>query len=147
MATLPASQPADFSLGVTVYGDEDALSDDGQTPARYIVEPSGWLLAGVGDGASAGVYPARAAWLDAARRAELWNMVRSSGIVEIEAPLRVRGVEGFEASLPTDMRAYLVELTGAGGRWIVAMPGSDPAAEPFIEIADQLAAWAWVKTE
>lgn len=54
--TLPEHRPADFTLGVVVFGDEDA-SDVSSLSARYIVDAAGNLRASVGAGSDAGTYP------------------------------------------------------------------------------------------
>lgn len=139
---LPSARPADLSLGLTVFGPDNAVKRGGQRPARYLVEPDGWLRAAVGPGADETVHPPRARWLTDAERDELWSRVRATGLDSVERPLRLDNPEGFMP--PAGRRVYLIELTAGGRRVAAAMPEGEPATEPFIDLADALAAWSWV---
>jgi len=53
---LPDRRPADFTLGVVVFGEEGAR-DVSLRSARYIVDADGNLRASVGNGSDSGTFP------------------------------------------------------------------------------------------
>jgi hypothetical protein len=140
---LPDRRPPDFALGLTVYTPEGPVRRPGQRAARYIVDADGWLRAAVGPGAESDLYPMLARRLTAPQRDELWSLIRAAGFASVSEPLRIAGPENFDP--PSGRRVYLVELTAARDRSGVAMPEGEPETEPFIDLADRLATWAWVE--
>jgi hypothetical protein len=140
-SALEPSRPADFALGLTVFGPVSDTARPGQRPARYLLEPDGWLRAAIGPGANQTVHPTLARWLDAPTRDALWAMARGAslggdGVTPIESP------ERFDP--PAGRRVYLIELTAGGHRYSAAVSEGDPGAGPIAAIADRLAGLAWV---
>ncbi|RMH26729.1 MAG: hypothetical protein D6692_08705 [Planctomycetota bacterium] len=138
---LEPSRPSDFTLGLTVFGPVTETARPGQHPARYLLEPDGWLRAAVGPGANQTVHPTLTRWLDAPARDALWAMARGAGlggdgVTQIDSP------ERFDP--PAGRRVYLIELTAGGRRYSAAVSEGDPAAGPLAAIADRLAGLAWV---
>jgi len=72
--TLPNSRPGDFTLGVVVYGTEDAGAVETRS-ARYIIDADGYLRASVGAGSSPSTYPKITRRLDAAQLDQIWDLV------------------------------------------------------------------------
>lgn len=70
--SLPEQRPADFTLGVVVFGDDDA-SDVSHLSARYIVDAAGNLRASVGAGSSARTYPPIIRQLSDEQLDEIWE--------------------------------------------------------------------------
>lgn len=69
---LPDRRPADFTLGVVVFGEEDA-SDVSSLSARYIVDASGYLRASVGGGSDGATYPKITRRLNEEQLDQIWE--------------------------------------------------------------------------
>ena len=123
---LPDRRPADFTLGVVVFGQADAQAVERRS-ARYIVDAAGNLRASVGDGSTAATYPKITRRLAAAQLDEIWGMVER---LDLSEPIA-------DEPMPTD--GYLIEIrAGQTSRaWVV----DDSAAG----IVGLLAELAWIR--
>jgi len=123
---LPDRRPADFTLGVVVFGQADAQAVERRS-ARYIVDPAGNLRASVGDGSAAATYPKITRRLSAAQLDEIWSMVERLNLSEPIA----------DEPMPTD--GYLIEIrAGQMSRaWVV-----DDSAAGVVGLMAEL---AWIR--
>lgn len=124
---LPDRRPADFTLGVVVFGDSDA-EDVSSRSARYIVDASGYLRASVGAGSDAATYPKITRRLSGEQLDQIWAMV-----------------DGFEFGEPITDEAmpgagYLIEIRSlqTSRAWVVDYE----SAGAFVELLAEL---AWIR--
>jgi len=124
---LPERRPADFTLGVVVFGDEDA-GDVSSLSARYIVDAAGNLRASVGAGSDAGTYPKITRRLSGEQLDLIWSMVEG---LELGDPI------AGEAMLED---GYLIEIrSGQTTRsWVV----DDESAGVVVGLLAEL---AWIR--
>ncbi len=139
---LPEHRPADFTLGLTVYTPDTPVRRPGQRAARYTVSPDGWLRTAVGQGATASTHPPIARPLTPDQRDQLWSLLRAANPESVAPALTLPSPDTFDT--PSGRRVYLVEIHALGRRTTLAMPEGEPETEPFITLADQLAAWSWI---
>lgn len=71
---LPDHRPADFTLGVVVFGSQDSATVINRS-ARYIVDAAGNLRASVGDGSDAETYPQITRRLSGEELDQIWSMI------------------------------------------------------------------------
>jgi hypothetical protein len=128
---LPESRPADFTLGLTVYTPDIPVRRPGQRAARYTVSPDGWLRTAVGQGATASTHPPIARLLTPDQRDEIWSLLRAANPESVSPALTQPSPATFDSH-------------AQGQRTTLAMPEGEPETEPFITLADQLAAWSWI---
>lgn len=124
---LPEHRPADFTLGVVVFGDADAQSVSDWS-ARYIVDAAGNLRASVGAGSDAATYPKITRPLSEAQLDQIWGMIEG---LELGEPITGE-------AMPAD--GYLIEIrSGQMSRaWVV----EDGTVEAFV---GRLAELAWIR--
>ncbi len=124
---LPDRRPADFTLGVVVFGDADA-GDVSSLSARYIVDAAGNLRASVGAGSDAGTYPKITRRLSGEQLDEIWSMVDGLALGEPIAG----------EARPTD--GYLIEIRSrqTSRAWVV----EDGSAGAFVGLLAEL---AWIR--
>jgi hypothetical protein len=139
---LPESRPADFTLGLTVYTPDIPVRRPGQRAARYTVSPDGWLRTAIGQGATASTHPPIARLLTPDQRDEIWSLLRAANPESVSPALTLPSPATFDT--PSGRRVYLIEIHAQGRRTTLAMPEGEPETEPFITLADQLAAWSWI---
>ncbi len=123
---LPDRRPGDFTLGVVVYGDEDAPGVE-HRPARYIVDADGYLRASVGSGSSPSTYPKITRRLSRAQLDEVWSMIEG---LDLGEPIADGAVL---------MDGYLIEIRSAGTSRAWA---ADASAADFVGF---LAGLAWIR--
>ena len=125
--TLPERRPADFTLGVVVYGDTDAEGVAFRS-ARYIVDAAGNLRASVGAGSDAGTYPKITRRLRSEQLDEIWSMVEG---LELGEP--IAGEVLLEAG-------YLIEIRSGevSQAWVV----EDGSAGAVVGVLAEL---AWIR--
>ncbi len=150
--SLPEHRPADFTLGVVVFGDDDA-SDVSHLSARYIVDAAGNLRASVGAGSSARTYPPIIRQLSDEQLDEIWEkgstMIRNrhaggsgagSGFwTEVDSP------EQFDRDdFSTPGGGYLLEIRANGKlqAWESYMFLGGPTS-----FVDTLADLAWIREQ
>lgn len=123
--------PRDLALAVTVLGSA-AVDPQSTQPARFVIEPDGFLRAATGSGVGPGVYPPLTRRLNDAQIAEVYAMLVRSGLD--------RGVGGKTyrpGLLPVEGRWILVEVTAHERREIALY---DPArSEAARDVARHLA--------
>jgi len=124
---LPDRRPADFTLGVVVFGDEDA-GDVSSLSARYIVDAAGNLRASVGAGSDAGTYPKITRRLSSEQLDLIWSMVEG---LELGEP--IAGEAMPEAG-------YLIEIRSGqtSQSWVV----EDGSAGVVVGLLAEL---AWIR--
>jgi len=123
---LPERRPADFTLGVVVYGAQD-VSRVEMRSARYIVDAGGNLRASVGDGSSADTYPKITRRLDAGQLDRIWSMVQR---LDLDEPI-------VDGQVPED--GYLIEIRS---RQTSRSWAGDDSAGGLVEL---LAGLAWIR--
>lgn len=111
---LPDRRPADFTLGVVVFGDEDA-SDVSSLSARYIVDASGYLRASVGAGSDAATYPKITRRLNEEQLDQIWSMVKGFELSE-QSTNETMLMDGYLIEIRSEQtsQAWIVEDGSAG---------------------------------
>jgi hypothetical protein len=124
--SLPDRRPADFTLGVVVYGDEDSPGVEHRS-ARYIIDADGYLRASVGSGSSPSTYPKITRRLSRSQLDEVWSMVEGLNLGE-------PGGDGSDGA-----GEYLIELRslGTSRSW-----NANDSAGDFVGF---LAGLAWIR--
>ncbi len=111
---LPEHRPADFTLGVVVFGDADA-GDVSSLSARYIVDAAGNLRASVGAGSDASTYPKITRRLNSEQLDRIWSMVEG---LELGEPIAGEAMseDGYLIEIRSGQmsRAWVVEDGSAG---------------------------------
>jgi len=140
--------PPRFALDMTVVASEELLDRPAEPPprarrpARYIVEPDGGLHAGQGRGVDPDYYPPLTRRLTRDQMNELWRAVRDSAIPA--AVTTEQAGAGFGPSPGPPVAKLGVILTD---QWLYVrtpLDGATPHAEAVEDLADRLAALAWV---
>tara|TARA_R110002111_G_scaffold245126_1_gene307460 strand:+ start:180 stop:575 length:396 start_codon:yes stop_codon:yes gene_type:complete len=126
---LPDRRPADFTLGVVVFGDEDA-SDVSSLSARYIVDASGYLRASVGAGSDAATYPKITRRLNEEHLDQIWTMLDG---LDLNEP-------STNEAMPTD--GYLIEIRSGQTNWVWVVENGLARA-----VVGLLAEFAWIVTK
>lgn len=123
--TLPDRRPADFTLGVVVFGSQDSAMVINRS-ARYIVDAAGNLRASVGAGSDAGTYPKITRRLSSEQLDQIWSMIED---LELGEPIAGEAMSDG---------GYLIEIRSAGTSrsWVV----DDSAA-----VVRLLAELAWIR--
>ncbi len=123
---LPDRRPADFTLGVVVFGQADAQTVERRS-ARYIVDAAGNLRASVGDGSTAATYPKITRRLSREQLDHIWALVEQ---LDLSEPIA-------DEPMPTD--GYLIEIrAGQTSRaWVV-----DESAAGIVGLLAEL---AWIR--
>ena len=123
---LPERRPADFTLGVVVFGSQDSAMVINRS-ARYIVDAAGNLRASVGAGSDAGTYPKITRRLSGEQLDLIWEKVDG---LELGEPIAGE-------AMPED--GYLIEIrSGQTSRsWVV----EDESAGAVVGL---LAEMAWI---
>lgn len=152
-AVVAERVPEDFWLSITVMGPVRAGGDAayeqigaGLRPGRYVVEPDRSLRAAVGPAAEDWAYPPRLRRISASEMAEVWSLVRSSGVLAADHPDTASRAPSLE--MVTGRTVYVVSTHADGARRVVVInvepePAASAAAvRPMIE---RVAKMAWVK--
>jgi hypothetical protein len=153
--SAPASRPADFTLAVSVMNPAALApprvraSRAGPSatpparpapeirPARYIIEPDGFLRAALGPGASDRTFPPPTRRLTPEQLDALWSLVAASDWLNAEPSEQLA-----DLSDPSDPPApgFSIALLADRRRAHLARPLSDRSARA---VAARLADWAW----
>jgi len=147
---LPERRPADFTLGVVVFGDEDA-GDVSSLSARYIVDAEGILRASVGEGSGALTYPKITRRLTDDQLEEIWDMLNQLALFPSGGGSNGRGqwdiVQSPERFSPEDFteaqgEGYLVEIRSDGTymAWESMIDLGSPTT-----LVQMLAELAWIR--
>jgi len=147
---LPDRRPADFTLGVVVFGHEDA-SDVSSLSARYIVDAAGNLRASVGAGSDAGTYPKITRRLSSEQLDEIWDMLKKLALEPSGGGSNGRG-RWFPVQSPEQFTAAdITETPGQGYLVEIRSNGSSMAWESMIDLGSpttliqMLAEMAWIR--
>lgn len=135
---IPADRPGDFSMLVTVFpAGEPAVP--WLRPARYAVEPDGYLRAETGLGVTKPGFPPIARRLEPGEINHLYALAHQLRASDQDAPI-VPGVAVYHA--PADHRVVLLEI-GASGHVVATehRAGEQTEAAPLIR---ELARLAWL---
>jgi len=124
--TFQDHRPADFTLGVVVFGDEQAR-EVSNLSARYIVDAEGNLRASIGDGSNAGTYPKITRRLSSEDLDRIWTSIEE---LELGDPITYRG------SLDS---GYLIEIRAT--HTIRVWESNQESAAGFVNL---LADLAWI---
>ncbi len=144
--------PEDFALSVTVSGPVRAGGSAAYAqlpaalrPVRYVLEPDHVLRAAIGPGAQETEFPPRTRRLDPAQGAEIWTIVRSSGVLNQDHPDSASRAPTFD--LASGTTAYVVSARASGRRSMVAMvadPEPSPSAAGVVPLLERLSTLAWL---
>ena len=147
--TLPDRRPGDFTLGVVVFGDEDA-SDVSSLSARYIVDAEGYLRASVGAGSNAETYPKITRRLSSEQLDKIWDMVNQLALEPVGGLSNGRGWWHDVQSPEQFTAADITETPGQGYLIEIRSNGSTLAWESMIDLGSpttliqMLAELAWI---
>lgn len=145
LARNPDAVPASFEASLTVLhqpGDTDADNQGLLAPARFVVESDGWLRAGRGSGVSRSTLPPRVRRLPPGDRTLLWTLVRDSGLLDPNDPIRIASGNG---PIPDRARPLLViSVRARGGQHAGAVPLRSSLAAPYLPMLELLHDRAWM---
>ncbi|USN99579.1 MAG: hypothetical protein H6810_02630 [Phycisphaeraceae bacterium] len=134
---IPADRPADFSMLVTVFPSDAAETASWLRPARYAVEPDGYLRAETGAGVAKPGFPPIARRLEPSQIDRLYTLAQQ---LRDEDGTIVPGVEIYKP--PAGERVALLEIDAAGHDVAtVHNLGNGTPAAPLIQ---ELAHLAWL---
>ncbi|MFG0306220.1 MAG: hypothetical protein ACF8Q5_08410 [Phycisphaerales bacterium JB040] len=137
--------PPAFEASLTVLHDRgEPVPDDAGplAPARFVVEADGWLRAGRGTGVSRATLPPRVRRLPTDDRDRLWELVRQSGLLDPNDPVRIASGNG---PLPDRARPLLViTVRGDEGMHAGAVALRSSLAEPYRPMLELLHERAWM---
>ena len=137
--------PYDFAVHARVSAVRDWTDDTPieLQPSHYILEPGGALRAATGPGAQ-DRYPPFVTRLQPHEVERLWRLIRDSGLLEEDNPIRVSASEQF--TIPGRTNAELV-VTFQGERWRfrTTLESGTLESTAVRRIVNQLAAEAHVK--
>ncbi len=147
---FPDHRPSDFTLGIVVYGREDAV-DECALSARYIIDSAGNLRVSVGNGSDAQTYPKITRRLNEVQLDQVWDLVNDLALIPNRSGSNGRGywtrvdsVELFTRSDFTQVQyeGYLLEirLNGVSYAWESMIDLGSPTS-----LVQLLAEFAWIR--
>lgn len=135
---LPERRPSDFTLGLVVFGTDDAPV--GRRSARYIIGPDGTFRSSFGAGSRELTFPPITRRLDPATLDRIWGDVRALDPGG-DAWRAVAAPEQFHVGMGSG-QGYLLEIR-SGVEFRAWSTGAD--YERASSLARALAALAWVQ--
>jgi hypothetical protein len=145
---IPEARPSDFVMAATVFSPARLSGADlprSLKPARYVIEADGVLRAATGSAADATTFPGQTRQLTPGEFDSLWRLLRESGLLDSNSPLRVPDPETLVRA--PDRTTALIYVSYGGERRTLRVP-LDRVGEGALateRVVDRLAEWAWVR--
>ncbi|MFT5424445.1 MAG: hypothetical protein ACI89L_002240 [Phycisphaerales bacterium] len=134
--------PSAFGLSLTVIQEDAAEPNPLHQPARYVLDPDGWLRAGTGPGATRNTLPPQVRRLTHQQRQTLWDQTRASGLLEPDCPVRIPSGDG---PIPDRARPLLLITASTDrGRFSAAVALESVPGEAYAPMLGRLREWAWI---
>jgi len=138
-SALPEHRPSDFTLGLVVFGEEEAINPETRS-ARYIIEPDGKFRASFGAGSDALTYPPITRMLDERTLEHAWSKLQSLQLDQ--SPWQPSHAPELEHRQRGSAKGYLLELRSGVRDQSWSTPIDTQSAQ---SLAQWLAGLAWIQ--